>query len=128
MEELKMRELGGQDLFAMLKILSKVKVKDLVLKLFETKKDNNKKMTDEELQQEGLKLIGDIAEQLLCNVELAKTEINTLFAKLCNVPTQDIENLGLVQYSDLLMEFITKEELSSFLKSIFSSKLLAKIK
>lgn len=122
-KRLKMRKLTGQDLFPMLKILSKVKVKDMVLDFLKKrdKLSKSKELTEEETKEIGMEVFADIIDTAMCNLDLAKDEINRLLAILCNVTIDEIQGLGMIEYTTLVMEFFSKEELSDFFKCISSS-------
>ncbi|MDU4882995.1 hypothetical protein [uncultured Clostridium sp.] len=122
-KRLKMRKLNGQDLFPMLKILSKVKVKDMVLDFLKKrdKLSKSKELTEEETKEIGMEVFADIIDTAMCNLDLAKDEINRLLAILCNVTIDEIQGLGMIEYTTLVMEFFSKEELSDFFKCISSS-------
>ncbi|MDU2489635.1 MAG: hypothetical protein E7D27_03440 [Clostridium celatum] len=122
-KRLKMRKLNGQDLFPMLKILSKVKVKDMVLDFLKKrdKLSKSKELTEEETKEIGMEVFADIIDTAMCNLDLAKDEINRLLAILCNVTIDEIQSLGMIEYTTLVMEFLSKEELSDFFKCISSS-------
>ena len=121
--KIEMRKLNGQDLFPMLKILSKVKVKDMVLDFLKKrdKLSKGKEVTEEETKEIGMEVFADIIDTAMCNLDLAKEDINKLLANLCNVRIDEIQNLGMIEYTKLVMEFFSKEELSDFFKCISSS-------
>ena len=121
--KIEMRKLNGQDLFPMLKILSKVKVKDMVLDFLKKrdKLSKGKEVTEEETKEIGMEVFADIIDTAMCNLDLAKEDINKLLATLCNVRIDEIQNLGMIEYTKLVMEFFSKEELSDFFKCISSS-------
>lgn len=121
--KIEMRKLNGQDLFPMLKILSKVKVKDMVLDFLKKrdKLSKEKEITEEETKEIGMEVFADIIDTAMCNLDLAKEDINKLLANLCNVRIDEIQNLGMIEYTKLVMEFFSKEELSDFFKCISSS-------
>lgn len=121
--KIEMRKLNGQDLFPMLKILSKVKVKEMVLDFLKKrdKLSKEKEITEQETKEIGMEVFADIIDTAMCNLDLAKEDINKLLASLCNLKMDEIERLGMMEYTTLVMEFFTKEELSDFFKCISSS-------
>lgn len=123
-QKLEMRKLSGQDLFPMLKILSKVKVKTMVLdflKKREALSKSNEEFSEEEREEIGMGVFADIIDIAMCNLDLAKADINKLLADLCNVRVEEIEKLGMMEYTTLVMDFFGKEELVDFFKCISSS-------
>jgi|GEM_PF-479133 len=126
-EKLVMRKLTGQDLFPMLKILSKVKVKDMVMEFIKKREEfikNAKEYTEKEQMQIGMELFGEIINTTLANLELAKDDINKLLANLCSIELGEVEKLNMVEYTELILGFFEKEELADFFKCISSSKKL----
>lgn len=121
--KIEMRKLNGQDLFPMLKILSKAKVKNMVLDFLKKrdKLSKLKELTEEETKEIGMEIFADIIDTAMCNLDLAKEDINKLLASLCNLRVDEIDNLGMIEYTTLVMDFFSKEELSDFFKCISSS-------
>lgn len=123
---MEMRKLSGTDLYSLINILSKVGAKELVKIYFESvenAKVNN--ATEEDLNKYGEEFMTKIIEVFLCNLENAKDEINLLLAKLCGVTKSKIDELDLIEYGDLIIRFIKKDELLGFIKCIFASKSMA---
>ncbi|MCM8710541.1 hypothetical protein M2651_05810 [Clostridium sp. SYSU_GA19001] len=126
-----MRTLSGQDLFPMLKILSKVKVKDMVLDFLKKREELSKwekEFTEEETKDIGMAVFADIIDTALCNLDLAKEDINKLLADLCNVSVNEIKKLSMIDYTTLVMEFFAKDELSDFFKCISSSNVFKNLR
>lgn len=130
-KQLEMRTLNGVDLFPMLKILSKVKVKAMVLDFLKKREEltkQSKELTEEETKSIGMEVFADIIDTAMCNLDLAKDEINKLLAGLCGVSISQIENLGMMEYTTLVMDFFAKEELKDFFKCISSSNVFQNLK
>lgn len=129
-----MRKLSGQDLFPMLKILSKVKVKDMILDFIKKRDEisktgeGSKEYTEEETRSIGMELFADIINTTLCNLDYAKEDINLLLASVCNKEPNEIRSLDMLQYTNLLMDFFSKEELVDFFKCIASSNVFQSLK
>lgn len=151
MEQYTMRKLSGQDLFPMLKILSRVKAKDMVLSFIKKREEISKKLqveqqtvkplgeestvinvsqglSEDETKEVGMEVFADIVETIMCNLDLAKDDINNLLANLCNVNIEQIQTLDMGPYTELLMEFFGKEELKDFFKCISSSSVFRNLK
>ncbi|WP_027633059.1 hypothetical protein [Clostridium hydrogeniformans] len=122
MENLEMRKLGGQDTFLMLKIMSKTGAKEAI-KEFLKKQGNfsKEKKTEKDYQTIGVEIMLDIADIVMMNLSNAQKEINQLLSNLCDLKTEEVEELDFLQYNTLIMDFFKKEELKSFFKLIFSS-------
>lgn len=133
---LELRELNGTDLFPMLKIVGKLDIKDEVASLFNGSSDavNIPYLLDDEgnikVDENGTKLIDEnllgtratlgALQAVMTNLEVAKSDINTLLARLAQTDPQTIESLGFAEYTELLTSFFKKPELTSFFKSIAS--------
>lgn len=135
--ELEMRELRGDDLFAVLSIVGKLDIKDEIVKILNKNSDDDKvveladhkekKLTkkeqeklDKEVQQRGAVLVAGILQKVLVNLSKVKSEINAFLADLCGVPVSQIQELSLTEYTGLIKDFVKKDELKDFLSSIAS--------
>lgn len=98
-----MRELKGKDIFTFSKILKKM---DLKL----------------EKQEDMQAVMIDIMKKAVENINLAEVEVNSFLADLENKSVEEIENLSLKEYIDLLKEFKNKEEIASFFTSAEQTK------
>lgn len=114
-----MRELRGDDLFALLSIVGKLDVKDDFVKIFET---NNEASSNKEKDAEkrGMVAAANLLQTILKNISAVKGDINTLLADLCDVNIKEIQALGLKEYTTLLIDFFKKPELKDFFTSIAS--------
>lgn len=133
-EQLQMRPLSGADLFPMLAIIGKLNIKDEVVKLFDggyaTKIDDKKLkgLSDEEqealrkaeTERQGKEVAAELLQVLLSNIGYVKNDINQLLANLTGKKARDIEELSLLEYTQLIKEFATKPELIDFFKSLGS--------
>ncbi|MBK1809431.1 hypothetical protein JHL18_02055 [Clostridium sp. YIM B02505] len=138
--KLEMRKLSGQDLFPMMKILAKVKVKDMILDFIKKRAEvarksqeaiameGTKEYTEEEKMEIGMELFADILNTTMCNLDLAKEDINLLLSSVCNAEVKEIRELDMLQYTSLLMDFFSKEELVDFFKCIASSNVFQSLR
>ena len=137
---LEMRELRGDDLFALLSIMSKMDVKEDIIDLFEQsqkpisverleelktlypKKSDYQKALEVELnmviQKRGIRAVANLIVKIMASIGSAKAEIHTLLAQVCEVSVQEIKEIGLVDYTNLVIAFVQKPELKGFLASI----------
>lgn len=133
-----MRELRGDDLFILLSILSKLNVKDDIIAMFEqTQKpltlermaelkeqypddeEYKKALTkeiDEAIQKRGIRVVADLVVKVMASVGHVKEDIHSLLAQLCGVSLKEIKELGLLDYTQIVMAFFKKPELRDFLK------------
>lgn len=116
------RELKPDHLYLLLNIMSKIGVKDMIIKLFQMRINNkNKELNADSVEIEGTKLLAEILDLVLLNADKAKNEINKLLADLHEVDINIIESLSIVEYADRLIDLFTSEDFQSFLKCILSS-------
>ena len=136
----KMRELRGDDLFILLSIVSKLDIKDDLIGLFEgttqaiskekleqlTKKHKgDKEKLQAALQLEiqktidkrGVRIVGNLIVKIMGSLELIKDDLNKLLSDLCeDLSLTQVKELGLTDYTTLVMDFFKKPELQDFLK------------
>jgi len=145
MEKLKMRELKGDDLFTLLNIVGKLDIKDEFIKMFEenisseepkvkpqdhkkkepTKAEKKKELEQKrkkeiEAQKRGMKVAANLLQKVLMNANKLKVEINDLLTDLTGQDLKVIQNLKLMTYTNLMIDFFKKEELKDFFTSIAS--------
>ena len=140
---LELRELKGDDLFTMLGIVGKLDIKDEFVGIFKrnasitsiqpqdhlkkapTKKEKEalelKKAQEEKAAEErGTEAMAGLLQKVLVNLGSIKTDLNRFLAELAGVSVTDIQELGLMEYSSLVIGFFKKPELTDFFKSIAS--------
>lgn len=131
-----MRELKGDDLFTLLSIVGKLNIKDEFVKLFEDNAeagkvipmDHKKKeptkaelaKQEAEAERRGMQAMASLLQVVLLNIGKIKDEINGLFADLTDKSVKEIEELGLKDYTALIVAFFKKPELADFFSSIAS--------
>lgn len=139
-----MRELKGDDLFTLLSIVGKLDIKDEFIKMFEKNlesspelqlldhQDKNptkaelKKLEEQrvkaevEAEKRGMEAAANMLQKVLLNLNKIKHDINSLLADLTGESIKTIENLGLKEYTALIVAFFKKEELADFFSSIAS--------
>lgn len=135
MSALELRELKGDDIFLLLGIVGKLDIKDEFMKLFEgnveaTKlpQDHKKKQPtkaekdrlEKEAERRGMEAMAGLLQKTLMNAGHIKSDINALLAELTESDVEDIQNLGLKEYTGLIVAFFKKPELKDFFTSIAS--------
>lgn len=140
-----MRELKGDDLFTLLSIVGKLDIKDEFIKMFEKNmesvdpkelvSDHKKKeptkaekeqleiervKEEKEAQKRGMEAAANLMQKVLLNLNKIKYDINSLLADLTGETVETIANLGLKDYTSLIITFFKKEELADFFSSIAS--------
>lgn len=133
---LEMRELKGDDLFTLLSIVGKLDIKDEFIKMFENNSnadkvaptDKQKKeptkaekaKQEAEAEKRGMEVMANLLQKVLVNIGTIKKDINSLLADLTGQTVKDIQNLGLKEYTALVIAFFKKPELADFFSSIAS--------
>lgn len=138
-----MRELRGDDLFILLNIISRLELQDDLVSLFETTQDiitsddiaalkekhkddeialkaELNKLMEKALEKRGMKVMANLLVKVFANLKIVKEELNELFAELCGVPIKEIKELGLKDYTTLIVAFFKKPELKDFFTSLAS--------
>lgn len=140
---LTMRELRGDDLFTLLTIITKLDIQDEFITLFESNdqlvsaealeqlrkkhKDNQqalenelKQLMTQALEKRGMVVMARLITKALSNIGKIKDDLNGFLSDLCRVEVKEIKELGLKEYTDLVVSFFKKPELKSFFTSIVS--------
>ncbi|EAD0738590.1 hypothetical protein DSO10_04515 [Listeria monocytogenes] len=141
---LEMRELKGDDLFTLLAIVGKLDIKDDFVEMFSKNVEANEKIipmdhqdkkltkaqqekvvqaaskAEKEAKIRGMEMAAAMLQKTLLNLKMIKLDINELLADLTNTSTEEISNLGLKDYTTLLVTFFKKPELADFFSSIAS--------
>lgn len=131
-----MRELKGDDLFTLLSLVGKLDIKDEFVTIFEKNNDasklevaDNKKKAptkaelakkEAEAEKRGMEVMATLLQKVLLNLTKVKADINALLAELTGVTVKEIEELGLKEYTGLVIQFFKKPELKDFFSSIGS--------
>ena len=133
---LEMRELKGDDLFTLLSIVGKMDIKDEFVKMFENNSNADKVVPmdkqkkeptkaekakrEAEAEKRGMEAMAGLLQKVLVNAGKIKGDMNALFADLTGQTVKDIQNLGLKEYTALIIGFFKKPELADFFSSIAS--------
>lgn len=136
MATLEMRELKGDDIFTLLGIVGKLGIKDEFMQLFEQNVESNvkvpqdhkpkeptkaqKEKLEQEAQRRGMEAMAGLMQKTLLNAGVLKPDINALLSELTGESLDIIKNLGLKEYSGLIIQFFKKPELKDFFTSIAS--------
>jgi hypothetical protein len=118
--KLTLRELKGDDLFTILPIIAKLVDKKELEDLF----NGSKADTSKTAQELGVTAVAGLVQKALLNIKAIRSDLNELLADLTNREVEDIQALGVTEYTGLIVELFRKHEL----KEVFSqaSSLLTK--
>ena len=115
---LEMRKLKGQDTFTILRLLSKLGVKDLVSEIFANSSTAEEAMED--VRKKGSNLIAVLIEALTEKLPTIQDELNAFLADLTETDVATIMDLDFEEYIGLIIAFFKKEELVNFTKQLSS--------
>ena len=115
---LEMRKLKGQDTFTILRLLSKLGVKDLVSEIFANSSTPEEAMED--VRERGSNLIAVLVEALTEKLPEVQDELNAFLADLTETDVATIMDLDFEEYIGLIIAFFKKEELVNFTKQLSS--------
>jgi len=115
---LEMRKLKGQDTFTILRLLSKLGVKDLVSEIFANSSTPEEAMED--VRERGSNLIAVLVEALTEKLPEVQDELNAFLADLTETDVATIMDLDFEDYIGLIIAFFKKEELVNFTKQLSS--------
>lgn len=125
MEEKKitMRKFCTRDLFPMLKIMSKIGVKEFK-SCFDSVKVSGDGETD--FAAVGVGVFLDAADVLLKNIGACEKDIYSFLADLSGMKSDEIPELDLTAFAGMIHELVTKEEFRDFFTAVL--KLFPKTK
>lgn len=115
---LEMRKLKGQDTFTILRLLSKLGVKELVSEVFANSSTAEEAMED--VRKKGSNLIAVLIEALTEKLPEVQDELNAFLADLTETDVPTIMDLDFEDYIGLVIAFFKKEELVNFTKQLSS--------
>lgn len=114
-----LRTLCADDVFPMFKIISKIGIKEFK-SCFESEdvKEAIKSATNGETQ-DGLEVIGlgvalEIASVIMANVPQAKEDIYLFLAQVSGMSKDDIRNLPISTFTEMIIDMVKKEEFKDF--------------
>ena len=124
-----LRKLKAIDIMPMVKILSKIGLKNIK----ETFSEDNLKTMIESINGEtkeekatylGFSLIVDLVDIILANLPSCENEIYSFLAGLSGKTADEIKDLGLGEFTEMIVAVVQKEEFTDFFKAV--SKLFNK--
>lgn len=114
-----LRTLCAEDVFPMFKIISKIGIKEFK-SCFESEdvKEAIKSATNGETQ-DGLEVIGlgvalEIASVIMANIPQAKEDIYLFLAQVSGMSKDDIRNLPISVFTEMIIDVVKKEEFKDF--------------
>ena len=124
-----LRDLSAKDIFPMTVIIRKIGLKDIA-KCFDSKEikkimgsvSGEGKTVDDVAETVGISVVLKIVDVILENLSTAEQEIFGFMAGLSNMTTDDVSNLPMDVFFEMLVDIFKKKEFVGFMKVV--SKLL----
>lgn len=121
----KFRKLASSDVFLMFKIISKIGVNEFTA-CFEKDgiKDLIAQMTGQGDGSEqsativGFSVILEVANVILGNLPKCEEDIYKLLSQTSNLTVDEVRNLGFVTFTEMVIDFVKKEEFADFIKVV----------
>ena len=122
-----LRSLKSSDMFVMFKILSKIGFNDLKDKLTVERvkeltatfnKDDSKEVQDEQMTFVGFTVMLAVVEIIMKNLPSCEKEIYNLLSNLSGMTMKQIEDLPMVDFTQMVVSVLKKEEFKDFFKVV----------
>lgn len=120
-----LRELKASDIGICCKIINGIGLKEfkgcINLGDFvpnEVDENGKPKFDMKSLEKIGLDIMLSIGSIVLENIPKVQKDIDTFLASLTNQKIQDIQDMGLVEYTDLIIAVVQKEEFKDFFEHV----------
>ena len=110
------RKLNSTDTFLMFKILGKIGVNEIDIEDL-TNMLTSKKGKDK-TQLVGISVILEIANIVLNNLPKCENEVYQMLSNVSGMSVDEIKALDMVDFAEMIIEFIKKEEFKDFIKVV----------
>lgn len=125
------RRLNSTDLFLMIKIISKIgldeltqvfegdAIKALIAQAKQMKSSENDEQTEQPKNQNfvvGVGIALKLVNKILEHIPLCEQEIYTLLSKVSGMRAEEVQNLSIDVFMEMILDFIMKEEFKDFFK------------
>lgn len=107
-----LRKLCARDVFPFAKILSKVGIKQFA-ECFELDENDNLS-----LSMSGLSVALNVIDILLSNLDKCENEIYNFLANVAGMTSEDVKNLDMDVFAEMVIEIFQKKEFSDFFKAV----------
>ncbi len=120
---IEMRKLKTDDIFPTLKIINKIGLEEIknnldsekISKIMEANRDTNK---EDRIYAVGASVAFELAQTIIKNIPCCKDDIYDLFAGLTGMSNEEIGNMDLIPFTEMVVEFFKKEEFKDFIKVV----------
>lgn len=118
------RKLAAEDIFPMFTIINKIGIKEVkafidgdgfkgMLSNFKGDASNEK-----EVEQFGISIFIEIADLLLRNLPKCEDDMFKLLSNTSNLTVEQVRQLDLATFAEMVIEFVKKEEFGDFIKVV----------
>ena len=115
------RRLNSTDVFLMFKIIGKIGINDFA-KCFEQNNlqalIKNSKDMDKTAAMVGISVVLDMANIIVSNLPKCEKEIYEMLSNVSNLTIDEVKALDFVTFTEMVIEFIKKEEFKDFFKVV----------
>ncbi len=138
MSNIKLRELKSKDMFTMFGILSKMKFTDIKEKLTpervkelvktfdkaeekseeESSEEKTENKSEENITYLGFNIIFEITEIIIQNLPCCENEVYKLLADLSGMSIEEISELSMATFTEMIIDVIKKDEFKDFFKVV----------
>lgn len=123
-EKIHIRSIKAKDLFSFLKIANKIGAQEIFEKFTEAwdniQKSPKNKDSEEADYVTSLSGFADIAGLFIENLPTIEEDLNEFLGELTNMTAEEMSELRLDTYFNLIYEVFNKEEITTFFKSLSS--------
>lgn len=120
---IEMRKLKTDDIFPTLRIINKIGLEEIknnldsekISKIMEANRDTNK---EDRIYAVGASVAFELAQTIIKNIPCCKDDIYDLFAGLTGMSNEEIGNMDLIPFTEMVVEFFKKEEFKDFIKVV----------
>lgn len=121
---IEMRKLCAADMFPMLGLLSRIGIKEIG-QCFDTSiiKDVMKRLQDGQdvAEAAGIQVMTEIADVVISHLAVCEKELLALLASVTGKTAEELRNLEISEFIELIIAFIRKEEFMDFFRAVSSA-------
>lgn len=122
------RKLNSTDTFLMFKILGKIGIseftecfgKDAVVQMIQ-KVTGGKKVNNDGITMVGISVIMEMAGVIIGNLPKCENEIYQMLSNTSNLTVEQVKELDFATFTEMVIDFIKKEEFKDFIKVVSKS-------
>lgn len=124
------RQLGGEDMFLMFRIIGKIGVKEfnacfendgirqLIARMAKEKAAEGEEEKSATSAVTYIAVILEIADVIFKNLPKCEDEVFKLLSQTSNLTIEQVKALSLAQFTEMVVDFIKKEEFRDFIKVV----------